>query len=187
MRKFFLKNLILPAASKLTSNRAWDYYHQYIQSEFDSVEIRKQQQWKKIKKLIDHAYRNVPFYRNKFNSAGINPDDIKDEQDFRRIPITTKNELRGELSGNIIANNYSSKNLRFSNTSGTTGASLILMHDHNDINYKYASKLRSRHLMGCDIDDSILRIAPNECQPCLPDGKSPDISSSSCKERRKQY
>ena len=177
MRKFLLNNLLLPAASKFTSNRAWNYYHRYIESEFDPVEMRKQRQWEKMKKLIDHAYRNVPFYRRKFDNAGIRPDDLKDERDFRRIPITTKNELRGKLSEDIIASNYPSRNLRFSNTSGTTGASLILMHDHEDINYKYASKLRSRNLMGCDVNDSVLRIAPNECRPCLPDGKTPDINA----------
>ena len=48
--------------------------------------------------------------------------------------------------------------------------------NHQDINYKYASKLRSRHLMGSEIGESVLRITPNECQPCLPDGTDPSIN-----------
>ncbi|MBU0469052.1 MAG: hypothetical protein KKD07_10580 [Candidatus Omnitrophica bacterium] len=176
MKKAILKKLLLPMASKLTSNKGWDYYKQYIVSDFDPIETRKKRQWNKLKRLIEHAYTNVPFYRNKFDKAGIKPEHIKDESDFRKIPVTTKKELRDNVSKEYtIAENYPSKNLRFSNTSGTTGPSLILMHDHEDINYKYASKLRSRHLMGCDIEDSIMRITSNECQPCLPNGESPDV------------
>ena len=176
MKKTIFKKLLLPMVSKLTSNKGWDYYKQYIISDFDPIEDRKKRQWDKLKRLIEHAYTNVPFYRSKFDNARIKPEHIKGENDFRKIPVTTKKELRDNVSKEYtVAKNYSTKNLRFSNTSGTTGPALILMHDHEDINYKYASKLRTRHLMGLDIDDSIMRITSNECQPCLPNGESPDI------------
>lgn len=176
MKKIILKKFLLPMASQLTNNKGWDYYKDYITSEFDSIDVRKKRQWDKIKRLVAHAYATVPYYRLKFDQAGIKPEDIKSEEDFRRIPITTKKELRDNFSREqTISSNYSVKDLRFSNTSGTTGTALMLMHDQDDINYKYASKLRSRYLMDCDIGDSVMRITSNECQPCLPNGESPDI------------
>ena len=162
----------MPAVSSLSGNKGWQYYQQYIQSEYGPVEVRRKRQWKKLIKLLHHAYYNVPFYRKKFDRAGIRPEDIKTEADFRKIPITTKRELRENFPYEVVAKNHSLKDLRFSNTSGTSGASLILVHDREDINYKYASKLRSRHLMGSEIGESVLRITSNECQPCLPNGTS---------------
>ncbi len=175
MRKYILKNIMLPLAAKCSSNKGWDYYGQYIQADFDPAEIRRKRRWAKLMRVVDHAYQNVPFYRKKYDEAGITPADIRCEEDFRRLPVITKKELREFFPKNVIAQNYPKEFMRFSNTSGTTGAGLMLVHDHEDINYKYASKLRSRYLMGCDVNDSILRLAPNECQPCLPDGQSPEV------------
>ena len=35
MRKFLLKRLVLPLVSKVTSNKGWEYYKEYIKSDFD--------------------------------------------------------------------------------------------------------------------------------------------------------
>ncbi|MBI5589905.1 MAG: phenylacetate--CoA ligase [Deltaproteobacteria bacterium] len=43
--------------------------------------------------LINHAYANVRFYRNKFDAAGLNPDDIKTLEDLKKIPFTTRQDL----------------------------------------------------------------------------------------------
>lgn len=176
MRKIIIENILLPTIACLTSNKAWDYFKEYIASEYEPIEVRKQRQWQKLLAIINHAYNNVPFYKEKFDKVGIKPEDIKSEADYRKIPITSKQELRGSFPHKIIAQNYRIKDLRFSNTSGSSGRPLILVHDNKDINYQYASKLRSRHLMGLKIGDRVLRITPNECQPCLPDGSSPDIN-----------
>jgi phenylacetate-CoA ligase len=175
MRKYFLKKIILPLSSRLTANKGWRYYNHYIRADFDPVEARRERQWQRVLNVVRHAYQHVPFYRKKYDQAGVHPKDIKCEADFRRLPVITKKELRENFPRQVIADNYPPRFMRYSNTSGTTGASLILVHDHDDINYKYASKLRSWHLMGCDIGDSVVRLTPNECQPCLPTGESPDI------------
>jgi len=43
--------------------------------------------------LINHAYANVRYYRNKFDAAGLNPDDIKTLEDLKKIPFTTREDL----------------------------------------------------------------------------------------------
>jgi phenylacetate-CoA ligase len=43
--------------------------------------------------LINHAYANVRFYRNKFDAAGLNPDGIKTLEDLKKIPFTTREDL----------------------------------------------------------------------------------------------
>jgi len=41
-----------------------------------------------------HVYERSPMYRRKFDEAGVRPQDIKTLDDVRRVPFTTKEELR---------------------------------------------------------------------------------------------
>ncbi|MCG6878996.1 MAG: AMP-binding protein [Deltaproteobacteria bacterium] len=48
----------------------------------------------KLQAQLRYAYRNSPFYRNKWDAAGIRPEDIQSLSDFEKIPFVTKNEIR---------------------------------------------------------------------------------------------
>jgi len=46
--------------------------------------------------LLEHVVANSPFYRRKFEAAGIAPADFRTLEDLSRFPFTTKDELRGD-------------------------------------------------------------------------------------------
>ncbi len=48
----------------------------------------------RIGEVMRYAYEHAPFYRNKWDQAGIHPDHIKSLEDFERVPVVTKAELR---------------------------------------------------------------------------------------------
>lgn len=48
----------------------------------------------KFQRMFDYVYHNSPFYSNKFKKAGIKPEDIKTLDDIRKIPLTSKTEMR---------------------------------------------------------------------------------------------
>jgi phenylacetate-CoA ligase len=58
-------------------------------------EIRKIQS-KKLKKQMKYIYENSDFYRNKFNSFGIKPEDVRNLDDFRNLPIFINKEEHRE-------------------------------------------------------------------------------------------
>jgi phenylacetate-CoA ligase len=43
--------------------------------------------------VVNQAYSHVDFYRKKFDEARVNPDDIKNLEDLKRIPFTTRKDL----------------------------------------------------------------------------------------------
>lgn len=51
-------------------------------------------QLERIKWVVRYCYDNVPFYREKMDKAGVNPDKIKCLSDTKYIPLTTKSALR---------------------------------------------------------------------------------------------
>jgi len=178
LRTFVLEHGVLPAAGVLTQNQGWRYLQEFLASDHEDPATRKARQWRRLGRLLEHAHANVPYYRAVFERAGCLPGDIRTPDDLRRLPVTTKQDLRDHFPDGILAGNIDLRTLRFSNTSGTAGGHLVLAQDQRDINYKYASKLRTRHMMGASVGDKVLRLAPNECQPAFPDGTSPDVGSA---------
>ena len=50
--------------------------------------------WHKFKRIFTYAYEKSPFYRRKFDQAGIKPGDIQKYEDIRKVPLTEKQEMR---------------------------------------------------------------------------------------------
>lgn len=48
-----------------------------------------------LRELLKHAYANSPFYREKLDSVGVRPEQVKGVADLAKLPFTTKEELRG--------------------------------------------------------------------------------------------
>lgn len=77
-------------------------------------------QFRKTKNILDHAYTNVPGYYFLFNDAEIQPKDIRSLEDLSKIPFTTKELIRDNLS-DFTARNIPKWKMRYVSTSGSTG------------------------------------------------------------------
>jgi len=79
----------------------------------------------KLQAQLRYAYEKSPFYKKKYDKAGIRPEDIQSLKDFEQIPFLTKDEIRQDQMENPpFGNNLcvSRKELaRVQGTSGTTG------------------------------------------------------------------
>ena len=51
-------------------------------------------QLERLKSMVAYAYANVPFYKMKYDEAGVRPEDIRTLDDIRRLPFVTKADLR---------------------------------------------------------------------------------------------
>lgn len=83
----------------------------------------------RLREVMRHAYANAPFYRRKWDDAGIHPDHIKSLEDFERVPVVTKAELRESQSRAGPFGDYlcvpESEVHHIHGTSGTTGRPTI--------------------------------------------------------------
>lgn len=110
-------------------------------------------QRKMLRKIIKHAYDNVPLYHEKFRSAGIMPDDIKTVEDLNKIPITTKEEIQKNFPSNIIPKSVDLNKCRKTTTSGSTGIPLTIIYDEKADDYEKAIALRPNLTCGQGIRD----------------------------------
>jgi phenylacetate-coenzyme A ligase PaaK-like adenylate-forming protein len=77
----------------------------------------------RLSTFVRHSVENVPFYRGRFEEAGVGPDDIKGLDDMARLPILTKAQAKEHLA-ELTATGMSRRRSRIVHTSGTTGGGL---------------------------------------------------------------
>ena len=65
-------------------------------SAFDKMSPQAKQRYqdKQVRKLVRRAYYDVPFYKERFDKAGVHPDEIRTSADLAKLPVLTKEEYR---------------------------------------------------------------------------------------------
>ncbi len=94
-------------------------------------EIRELQ-LKRLKETVKKLYENVPFYRNKFKELKIKPTDIKTLEDIRKLPLTTKDDLRNNSPFGMMVTSLDNC-IELHASSGTTGIPITVCYTPNDI------------------------------------------------------
>jgi phenylacetate-CoA ligase len=81
---------------------------------------------------LRHAYENVPFYRKKFDEAGLHPSDFRELSDLAKFPFTMKNDLRDNYPFGLFAVPRE-KLARVHGSSGTTGKPIVVGYTQADV------------------------------------------------------
>jgi phenylacetate-CoA ligase len=83
-----------------------------------------QLQERSLRKLLIHAYHNVPLYRSLYDQAGFRPDEFRSLDDLRKIPILQKQHLKEATPDEVIARGTRPHHCATVETSGSTGTPL---------------------------------------------------------------
>ncbi len=89
-------------------------------------------QSRRLIKMVENCYRNVPLYKKRFDEIGLLPGDIKSIDDISKLPFTYKNDLRDNYPFGMIAV-PKEQLVRIHASSGTTGKQTVVGYTKNDI------------------------------------------------------
>jgi len=89
-------------------------------------------QLRRLRATLERVYATVPFYRKRFEDAGITPNDINTLADFQRLPFTTKQDLRDNYPYGMFAVPMDNV-VRIHASSGTTGLPTVVGYTARDI------------------------------------------------------
>ena len=95
-------------------------------------EQMRELQGKRLHKVVDYVYHNVPFYRHKLQEMDLTPEDITSIDDIVKLPFTTKQDLRDNYPTGLQAAPMSEV-IRFHASSGTTGNPTIVGYTRKDV------------------------------------------------------
>ncbi len=105
-----------------------------------------------LKAKVKFCYENTAFYKKKFQSAGITPDDIKTLEDIQKIPFTVKNDLRDNYPLGMVGVNLDEL-VEIHASSGTTGNPIIGAYTRGDMDIWEELMARSLYTTGVRRND----------------------------------
>ncbi|MBO4765567.1 MAG: phenylacetate--CoA ligase [Bacteroidales bacterium] len=109
-------------------------------------------QGKRLHKIVEYVYHNVPFYREKLQQMDLTPEDITTIDDIVKLPFTTKKDLRDNYPFGLQAA-PASEIIRIHASSGTTGNPTIVGYTRKDIGVWTECMARSLTSFGVGRDD----------------------------------
>ena len=111
------------------------------------VEELRIYQLKKLKEQVFRCYEDSPFYKKKFEAAGLKPKDIRSLEDLQKIPFTIKNDLRDNYPYGMVAAKPD-EIVEIHASSGTTGNPIIGAYTQNDMDVWQELMARSMYTAG---------------------------------------
>lgn len=136
-------------------------YPSLHRAQWKSRESLDEIQWTRFEAILRFAYANSPFYRHRFDDAGIKPESIENRSDLERIPITTREDLRHPEG--MICSGYDASDLHCSLTTGSTGRRTRTYFDNRSwILAKFLLKMRARLTTGVSPTDRIALLQESE-------------------------
>ena len=86
----------------------------------------------RLRAMVENCYQNIPFYKEKFDSIGLKPEDIQSIDDIVKLPFTYKQDLRDHYPFGLFAV-PKEELVRIHASSGTTGKQTVVGYTANDI------------------------------------------------------
>jgi phenylacetate-CoA ligase len=117
-------------------------------------------QEERLKRLVRHAYEQVPFYRERFKEAGLQPGDIKQIGDLQSIPVCEREDLSEAEIPRILAKNLDLRKCHQILTSGSCGKPLRVYNSTDEIRVRKMVELRGLLRIGFRPGDRLLILGP---------------------------
>lgn len=136
-------------------------------TEYDNTDTRslskaslKEIQEKRLRAQVRRVYQNSKFYHQLMERAGVSPEDIRTVEDMRKLPFTTKEDLRnfGYPYGGDFLTVSLSEIVGWHMTSGTTGKPTVGAYTKDDIDLWADLVARSLRTAGVTRDDIVMNV-----------------------------
>ncbi|GAB2578997.1 phenylacetate--CoA ligase family protein [Dyella jejuensis] len=114
------RRVLFPAyETGLRRRRTLAYLDGYRRDQWLDPEQLAALQWTRLQRLLEHCYRQVPYYRKRWRELGITPHDIRNPDDYAKLPILTKADIRAHFD-DLKAEPWRER-LLYKATGGSTG------------------------------------------------------------------
>jgi phenylacetate-CoA ligase len=151
MHQKLVKHLIFPLHEKIVGRKTFEYLKELERLQWASPSELDELQFEKLKALLTHAEKNIPFYAKRFIESGFDPAKMQTLEDFKALPFLTKTEIRENLHEMTWPN--CPGGLHRYNTGGSSGQPLIFYFDRRRQAYDAAARALTHRWWGIDVGD----------------------------------
>lgn len=101
-------------------------------NQWRSREELERRQLAKLRRLLRHAYANVPFYRRLFNETGVDVDEVVTLEDLQLLPVVRREDIQPLPESDLVAKGTDLTTCIRTHTSGSTGVPLNIISRRSD-------------------------------------------------------
>lgn len=142
--------LLFPLQERLKGHETVRARRFLEQSQWLDLERLASLQLARLRALLEHAARHVPYYRGFFAQHRFDPREVRGLADLERLPLLTKAEIRSHFAA---LQSDTARDLARFNTGGSSGEPLIFLLGKERISHDVAAKWRATRWWGVDIGD----------------------------------
>ncbi len=142
IRRFLVGSIGMPIVGALVGWPVSAKLRELNRSQWWTEDQLRALQSEKLVRLVDHAYKTVPFYKQVCDEQGLSPADIRSIDDYSKLPIISKDQIRANYPDGVISAAYDRRKLAVRSTSGSTGEPLRFTMNGEEKAYKWASLFR---------------------------------------------
>jgi len=120
---FLRRRFIEPIHFKWNRSPLLSYWRELEATQYLPEEVLRDHQWTRLRELLTYVHDHNAFYRKRFQQNGIEYNSIMNPEDFARIPVLEKKEIKENIEL-MISDGYCIRDLIKLKTGGSTGKSL---------------------------------------------------------------
>ena len=153
MRSFgtaVIANVVFPLQERLKRHTTLAVRRRMEQSQWWSGERLEALQLERLRALLSHAGRHVPYYRDVFAARGFDPSSLRSIADLQQLPFLTKAVIREHTDA--LRSDDATGLARF-NTGGSSGEPLVFFIGKERVSHDVAAKWRATRWWDVDIGD----------------------------------
>lgn len=159
MKNYFYKNILFPIIDRGSFSAINSFYDKLIADQYMERSMIEDIKFYKMKNMVVHAFNNTEFYKKRFIDFGISPQNIKSFDDFKKIPVLTRDDINQNLD-QLIAKNYRSNEIHYSTTGGSTGKATKFARNNTSLSIKKANEYRFNRFSDWEFGEKILYYWP---------------------------
>ena len=162
VRNFIIERII---ENKFSTSELYSRYPHPLVGSLDLWAVNKFQnldggairaiQFRKAKKIIQFAYRNIPFWSDYFGRIGFNPETMESIDDLTKIPPVSRELIK---QSSIEYSFIRTKDSIFDTTSGSTGIPFGFYYSRSTLLRRKSIYLRNLSWVGFSQNHQIVRI-----------------------------
>lgn len=159
------RKLFEPLYFARSGSRRLEYWRELETTQYWNESRLRALQWQRLRELVLFIHDHNTFYRSRFQAVGLHPQDIREPEDLRRLPLLRKEEIRRRTHA-MISTGYSQDELLCFKTGGSTGKSLELFITEDCSELRNACARRHDRWTGWEPGEGIGALWGNPKRPC---------------------
>lgn len=121
-----------------------------------SEKAQREDQQRRLRRMLQHAHDTVPFHRKRFDDAGFDPLSARTDRPLP-LPVLTRDDLRN-AEKDLLSTSYKLEDLRRAGSSGTTSTPIQFYRDIEALRDKTAIQMQLNSWSGYKAGDSVLML-----------------------------